>query len=164
MTLIRLKGKLYKPIDVKEFFETSDYDFRLFYSWRKFEELLTHAGFTKKTINQYSAAIADFLLFLDLINININDLVDSDLELYKELLVRRNNNQNKRAIKTKITRVLIYLQFYFKINESMPENCSSKGIRKEVKQLQAEKQRLINLEKELREKLKKYKKEGVFNE
>ena len=140
MTLIRLRGELYKPVDIKKIFKVSDSEFRLFYSWRKFNELLKQAGFTEKTIKQYDSAIADFLLFLELINISINDVKDSDLELYKQLLLRRNNNHNKRTVKTKITRVIIYLQVYFKINKNMLGDYSTKGVINQLKQLEAERQ------------------------
>lgn len=139
MTLIRLRGKLYKPVDIEKFFNVSDSEFRFLYSWSKFNELLKHAAFTEKTIKQYDSAITDFLLFLELINISINDVKDSDLELYKQLLLRRNNNHNKRAVKTKITRVIIYLQVYFKINKNMLGDYSTKSVIKQIRQLEAEK-------------------------
>ncbi|NFO48595.1 hypothetical protein FDB40_17215 [Clostridium botulinum] len=138
MTLISIRKRLFREIRLKELATVSDYEFRYIYTYQKFNEMLKEIGITEKIIGQYNRAIDEFFVFLDLINININDVLESDLELYRELLLRRNNN--KRSAKTKITRIKAYLYTYSKINEheSMQGDLSSSGILKGVKQIISE--------------------------
>lgn len=115
MTLISVRKNLFKEIDLKKFYEVTDSDFRYIYTYTRFEKMLKDIRITKKTIGQYDRAISEFLIFLELIDIKLSGVIDSDLELYKDILLRRNNN--KRATKTKIYRISLYLWFYKKINE-----------------------------------------------
>lgn len=138
MTLISIRKTLFKEIKLKDLYTVSDFEFRYTYSYLKFNEILTDVGITEKIIGQYNRAIDEFYIFLDLLNININDVLESDLELYREILLRRNNN--KRSAKTKITRINVYLYVYRKINEheSMKRDLSTSAILKEVKQIISE--------------------------
>ena len=138
MTLISIRKTLFKEIKLKDLYTVSDFEFRYTYSYLKFNEILTNVGITEKILGQYNRAIDEFYTFLDLLNININDVLESDLELYREILLRRNNN--KRSAKTKITRIKVYLYVYRKINEheSMKRDLSTSAILKEVKQIISE--------------------------
>lgn len=138
MTLISVRKNLFREINIKELYEVSDFDFRLQYSFIKFDEILESIGITKKIIGQYDRAIMEFLIFLELINIKIDEVIESDLELYREILLRRSNN--KRSANTKVTRIKAYLYVYHKINEhtSMKRDLSTKGIEKEITQILSE--------------------------
>lgn len=135
MTLISIRKTLFREIKLKELLKVSDYDFRYTYSSAKFNKMLRDIGITEKVIGQYNRAIDEFFVFLELINVNINDVLESDLELYREILLRRNNN--KRSAKTKITRINVYLYIYRKINEheSMKRDLSAAAILKDIKQM-----------------------------
>lgn len=138
MTLISLRKNLFRKVKLEEFLNCSNTDFKLYFSLIKFNEILRDIGLTSKTIGQYKRAVEEFLIFLDLIDIRIEDVIESDLELYREILLKRSNN--KRSAKTKITRINVYLYIYSKINEheSMQGDLSTLGILKEVKQIISE--------------------------
>lgn len=138
MGQISLRKNLFREIRIEEFLEFNDVDFRMQVSFIEFDKILKNIGLTNKIIGQYKRSVDEFLIFLDLIDIGIPEVIESDLELYREILLKRSND--KRSAKTKISRIKAYLYIYEKVNEqkSMQGDLSPKAMLKEVKQIISE--------------------------
>jgi len=138
MGQISLRKNLFREIRIEEFLKFNDVEFRMQVSFIEFDKILKNIGLTNKIIGQYKRSVDEFLIFLDLIDICIPEVIESDLDLYREILLKRSND--KRSAKTKISRIRAYLYIYKKVNElkSMQGDLSPKAILKEVKQIISE--------------------------
>lgn len=104
-------------------YKITDEEFRKTMAAIELERIIENQGYNRKTIDNYINAINEMLNFLDLINVNISEVKNSDVELYNKVLIRR--GYTKPQARRKINRIKKCIFVYKKIFESMPSGAMS---------------------------------------
>ncbi|MVX67118.1 hypothetical protein GKZ28_26060 [Clostridium chromiireducens] len=104
-------------------YKITNEEFRKTMSMMELQRIIEKQGYKEKTINNYLTATYEMLFFLDLINIDVSEVRDSDIELYNKILIRR--GYNKPQARRKINRIKKCIYTYAKIFGSMPNGAIS---------------------------------------
>lgn len=99
-------------------YEITNEEFRKTMSMMELQRIIERQGYKEKTINNYLNATNEMLFFLDLINIDVSEVTNSDIELYNKILIRRGHT--KPQARRKINRIRKCIYTYANIFESMP--------------------------------------------
>lgn len=104
-------------------YKITDEEFRKTMSMIELQRCIEIQGYKEKTINNYINATYEMLFFLDLINIDVSEVRNSDVELYNKILIRR--GYTKPQARRKINRIKKCIYTYAKIFGSMPSGAVS---------------------------------------
>ena len=104
-------------------YNITDEEFRKTMSMIELQRSIESQGYKEKTINNYINATYEMLFFLDLINIEVSEVRNSDVELYNKILIRR--GYTKPQARRKINRIKKCIYTYAKIFGSMPSGAVS---------------------------------------
>lgn len=120
-----LRGSEVSYYDVikKNPYKITNEEFRKTMSMIELQRVIESQGYKEKTINNYINATYEMLFFLDLINVDVSEVRNSDIELYNKILIRR--GYNKPQARRKINRIKKCIYTYANIFESMPNGAVS---------------------------------------
>lgn len=106
---LSLRKNFYKSENENPF-EVTNKEFKNIMAHIKLEDNMRKQGCKPATINEYNYAISEMYEFLEVLNIDILELNEDDLSLYRQILIRR--GQAESYADRKISRIKKYLEVY----------------------------------------------------